>query len=106
MSGGSYDYIGSKMGEAGQNLIGQPDPRRRAIGLLMKKLGKVMHDIEWVDSADRSAGSEHAAIDALLAELAPRQAITEAVTMAEQAKKSLEEQIAIARKLVWMEKLP
>lgn len=63
MSGGSYDYLYYKMQEAAETLMGKHQPNyRRAFGELMLKCAKAMHDIEWVDSADKSPGNDQEAI--------------------------------------------
>lgn len=66
MSGGSWDYIYYKFDEVAERLVSDGRAERRALGRLMLKIGKAMHDIEWVDSGDKGAGDEVAAIrDAL-----------------------------------------
>lgn len=62
MSGGSYDYVCYKIDEAADSLVNQSCPERRALGHLMHKVGKAMHDIEWVDSSDYRKGDEMDAI--------------------------------------------
>ena len=62
MSGGSYDYIYSKIEEIVLRNTDK-DPRRKAFQKLLRLVGQAMHDIEWVDSSDCSPGDEHEAID-------------------------------------------
>ncbi len=66
MSGGSYDYIGGRIGEITLYGIDQ-NPRREAFQKLLKLVSKAMHDIEWVDSSDYGRGDENEAIDACFA---------------------------------------
>ena len=66
MSGGSYDYVCFKIDEAADSLVNQKCPERRALGHLMHKIGKAMHDIEWVDSCDYKRGDEMEAIREVL----------------------------------------
>lgn len=66
MSGGSYDYVCYKIEEAADSLVNQSCPERRALGHLMHKVGKAMHEIEWVDSYDKRPGNEMEAIREVL----------------------------------------
>lgn len=66
MSGGSYDYIYSRIEDI--RIQGQDtDPRRAAFQKLLHLVAKAMHDIEWVDSCDYGPGDDHKAIDAVFA---------------------------------------
>jgi len=68
MSGGAYDYFYHKLQDlAIENR--DRDVRRLAVQKVIDALANVMHDIEWVDSADYSPGDEHKAIDELLSVL-------------------------------------
>lgn len=62
MSGGSWEYVCYKIGEAGRRLQGETCPYRRALSDVVLKLAKVMHDIEWVDSCDMADGDDVKAI--------------------------------------------
>lgn len=68
MSGGHYDYacymFGDFVEEFKKNL--NNDPLRIAFCEHLEKIGKAMHDIEWVDSGDYGAGDEHESIKACL----------------------------------------
>ena len=66
MSGGSWDYITFRIDEVADRLKGEKDPLRRLLGERVSLLAKVMHDIEWVDSGDKSDGDEIEAIKAFL----------------------------------------
>lgn len=63
MSGGSWDYLCFKIEDASDILKTSNCIKRKALGLLMEKVSKAMHDIEWVDSCDYGKGDEMAAID-------------------------------------------
>ena len=68
MSGGSYDYLYSRVEEAADALAGRnPTPTRRAFAAHLRLVAKAMHDIEWVDSCDYCDGDEDAAIRACIA---------------------------------------
>lgn len=86
MSGGSYDYLYYKMSDAGRILsqYNQPD-YRRAFGALMIKCADAMHDIEWVDSDDKSEGDDK---DAIMRCVSPQDILNCSV---ERAEKLLEE---------------
>jgi hypothetical protein len=63
MSGGSYDYLCYKMQDAAQQLMKKEQcAYRRAFGELMTRCAEAMHDVEWVDSNDKSQGDDEAAI--------------------------------------------
>jgi hypothetical protein len=65
MSGGSYDYIYSRID--GIELRTANDPRRMAFQKLLKLVANAMYEIEWVDSGDNAQGDEYKAIDACFA---------------------------------------
>lgn len=55
MSGGSFDYLYSKVEDMGQRL----SPRSKSeeeieLGNLLKDLSEVLHDVEWYYSSDYS----------------------------------------------------
>lgn len=58
MSGGSWDYICYKVSDAGDRLRRESCPHRQALGWHLKDIADALHDIEWVDSADKSPGDE------------------------------------------------
>lgn len=62
MSGGSWDYLCYKIEDAAQRLQSSKNPTRKAFGNHLKLIADAMHDIEWVDSADKSQGDEIASI--------------------------------------------
>lgn len=65
MSGGHYDYVYHKINDITIENV-DTDIRRYQFQKLLTLIGKAMHDIEWVDSGDYSAGDEYEAIDACL----------------------------------------
>ena len=67
MSGGSYDYIYSRIEQfAGELRVDTLE--RRLFRDLLYRVAKAAHDIEWVDSGDCSPGDEDKAIIACLAD--------------------------------------
>jgi len=63
MSGGSYDYLYRKMEEAALRLLSKDQPLyRQAFGDLLIRCSNAMHEIEWVDSNDKSEGDDEEAI--------------------------------------------
>jgi hypothetical protein len=66
MSGGSWDYLHSKIEYAADRLSRDEVPQRRALGTLMARVAKAMYAIEWADSGDTAQGSDLAAIEAAL----------------------------------------
>lgn len=66
MSGGSWEYVYERFEDVAARLRSESDPRRRALGRVVAKMAKAMHDIEWVDSSDFGKGDEIAAIDAVI----------------------------------------
>ena len=77
MSGGSWDYAYSKFRDIGEQLECARDPKRRALGKLVVKISKAMHDIEWVDSGDYGTGGEVAAIDEVIGPRAELETLVE-----------------------------
>lgn len=68
MSGGSYDYIYSKIEDLADTIRNQEkDPRRASFAKLMKLVGEAMREIEWVDSCDSGPGDEYKSIDKVFA---------------------------------------
>jgi hypothetical protein len=69
MSGGSWDYEYRHVEEFAHRLLAESreiereaDPLRAEFAKHLLDVAKAMHDIEWVDSADKAAGDEHPAI--------------------------------------------
>ncbi len=54
MSGGSYDYAYCKLDEMAESVRARDNHRvtRERVAALIRKLSKIMHDIEWIDSGD------------------------------------------------------
>ena len=93
MSGGSWDYVYCKIDEASSGLLCSKRPERRALGRLMEKVAVAMHDIEWVDSCDKSKGSDVEAIRDALGENADVLILSEIVTEAVAVRDALTEMI-------------
>jgi hypothetical protein len=63
MSGGSYDYLYSKVKDMAEALDRKGESAlRRAFGRHLKLIAEAMYDIEWVDSGDYAKGDEEEAI--------------------------------------------
>ncbi len=62
MSGGSFQYLYSKIEDAAQTLSADQNPTRKAFGKHLYLIAEAMHDIEWVDSCDYGPGDEMNAI--------------------------------------------
>jgi len=60
MSGGSYDYIYSRIDDAADSIEARHfgSPLHTAFAAHLRQCSKAMHDIEWVDSGDYSPGDE------------------------------------------------
>lgn len=54
MSGGSWDYFCFRCDDVAEKLCNDASPLRRAFGEHMKLIAHAMHEIEWVDSGDKS----------------------------------------------------
>lgn len=68
MSGGSYDYVYSRVEEAAAE-VDQRHPTsmlHRAFATHLRLVAVALHDIEWTDSGDYGAGGDVAAITAAL----------------------------------------
>lgn len=72
MSGGSLDYIYSRLEDAACQIGGTP--LRNAFAKHLVKVAKALHDIEWVMSCDKSPGDEDEAIRAVIHESAELEA--------------------------------
>ena len=69
MSGGSWEYFFYKIQEVAEKLEGETCDHRNALGVLLNKCAKALHDIEWVDSGDYAPGDELEAIRACFDEI-------------------------------------
>lgn len=99
MSGGSMEYLYSRVESVARHCISSDLPERRAFGRHLAKVAKALHAIEWVDSGDWGQPRD---ADAIRAVITPEQ---EAQSMAadlrmlvEDAKKVLERLGGEARK--------
>jgi hypothetical protein len=68
MSGGSMEYLCFKVDEAADRLTNEKNPARRAFGEHLKKVAHALHEIEWVDSGDKSSPDDINAIRDVLAD--------------------------------------
>lgn len=67
MSGGSYNYAFRGVEEMADSLShDRLRPERVAFAVLLRKVAKAMHDIEWVDDCDMETGDELPAIMACI----------------------------------------
>jgi hypothetical protein len=87
MSGGSMDYLYSKVEDAS---FRTHTPERKAFAAHLVKVANALHDIEWVDSNDYGEGDENKAIRACLPDGATLQA---AIDTAHESMKALREQL-------------
>lgn len=62
MSGGSWDYAYVKFEDVASTLLNERCPLRRALGEHLELIAYAMHEIEWVDSCDKSEPSDTDAI--------------------------------------------
>lgn len=84
MSGGSMDYLYSKVEDAS---FVTNTPERRAFYKHLKLVARALKAIEWNDSCDGDDG-EH---DAIMACIAPAAVLQEAIEAAEKARAELSE---------------
>lgn len=52
MSGGSWDYVCNRVGDAAERLSKSECPYRRALGEYLRPAAKALKAVEWVDSND------------------------------------------------------
>ena len=89
------EYLCFKVEQEAVDLMCSNDPLRAAFGKHLELISKALHDIEWVDDSDMSAGDEYKAIRTCLAEGAELQ---EAIVMANAAVRRLQKVIDEAEK--------
>ena len=92
MSGGSLEYLYSKVGDVADSIGGSP--LRVAFAAHLKLVAKALHDLEWVMSCDYGPGDEDAAIRACIA---PNAELDAAIALAETARKNLDAALAKAQ---------
>ena len=84
MSGGSLDYVYSRVEDAAMKVSAKAETTlHRAFAAHLHKVAKALKDMEWMLSCDTAEGSEEPAIRAVLHEGAEIEAATE------QARKAL-----------------
>lgn len=71
MSGGSYDYLYSRVESMAENIPHRNNPRRVAFKKLLSLVADAMHAIEWVDSCDYAPGDEDEQIERCLKFIQP-----------------------------------
>lgn len=62
MSGGSWEYLCYKVQDAAFKLCQSNNAQRKAFGKHLALVAEALHDIEWVDSCDKSPGDEFKSI--------------------------------------------
>lgn len=78
MSGGSLDYVYSRVQDAASTILSRAEsPTHRAFAAHLFKVAKALRAMEWMLSCDTSPGSETAAIRAVLSDGAELEAATE-----------------------------
>lgn len=65
MSGGSMDYLCFKVQEVAADMAESKCPSRRAFAAHLEKIAHALHEIEWVDSLDKSHPDDVTAIKAV-----------------------------------------
>jgi len=65
MSGGSWDYLCHNVEDAAGRLKRESCPSRRAFGEHLETVAFALHEIEWVDSCDKSHPADVDAIRAV-----------------------------------------
>jgi len=56
------EYLCYKVDEVADMLVNEKSPARRAFGEHLKKVAHALHEIEWVDSGDKSSPDDINAI--------------------------------------------
>lgn len=99
MSGGSWEYVFHHFDDAANALESRHQPAlRRALGKKIRLIAKAMHDIEWVDSSDMSAGDEIQAIKDALGEDAEALELSILISDAKEIINQINKTIAAAKK--------
>lgn len=93
MSGGSWDYLYSRIEDGALRLLSDRNLLRRTFGAHLQKIAKALHDVEWNDSGD-GASTEEESIRACLDVGA---VLREATRSAERALEELEQALREAR---------
>ena len=96
MSGGSYDYAYSRIGQLADEIKPTSDLRRAFIKHL-HLVAQACHDIEWVDSGDYSEGREDEAIRECLGKSANALVLSECIEVAKKALSELQAAIKQAK---------
>ena len=97
MSGGSWGYFCYQADEVANLLCDEKSPLRRAFGKHMKLIAHAMHEIEWVDSADKGSPDDINAIKAVFEDLAESK---EMEVLFSDAREAIDALIALRSQLV------
>ncbi len=95
MSGGSYDYAFARVDDMASSIRSRhTDPLHIAFAAHLDLVAVAMKAVEWVDSSDLGPGDD---VEAIRAVLAPGAELGVAIEVAEKARASLDEAIALAK---------
>lgn len=97
MSGGSWDYFYGKLEDVSYRLKNETCSYRKALGKLLLKCSNALHDIEWVDSCDKSPGDEIEAIKKALGKNYKELVLSELIEKAESVKSEIDNLIKEAQ---------
>lgn len=96
MSGGSLDYVYTKISDAAYTIEHREStPLQRAFAAHLRKVAEALHDLEWVYSGDRIDGDE---VEAIRNVITPADELQSALSEAKLAQVALEDCIARAEK--------
>lgn len=97
MSGGSLDYVYSKVDDAASTILSYAKtPQHRAFAEHLQRVSIALYAIEWVFSGDRALGSEVSAIEDCLR---PGAALDCAIKEAKKVLAELSEEIQRAKEI-------
>lgn len=95
MSGGSLDYVYSRVEDAARTLMARAeDEVQRAFAKHLFKVAEAFRAAEWVLSGDYSPGDDH---EAILTVITPRDVLASLIDDAEQTQAQLQEWIVRAK---------
>lgn len=94
MSGGSLDYVYSRVEDAARILASSKDVVHQAFAKHLFKVAEALRAAEWVLSADYGPGDDH---EAILAVITPRDVLSSLIDDAEQTQAQLQEWIVRAK---------
>ena len=95
MSGGSLDYVYSRVEDAARTLMAKAeDEVQRAFAKHLFKVARALHETEWVLSGDKVQGEDHQEI---LNVITPQAVLASLIDDAEQTQEHLQEWIIRAK---------